>query len=222
AKESIIEKNYIRFPAGFSGIVHGCQTIFLDATNIDTTNLVNIVTRRTSYIDILVGGNFKREINTQFFNKVNNLGTNKKINTSFNLDSSLSLKLNFINSGDIDEFIEGSGIISNNFGFSKEFKIEQAKISSNSTEILNINIGSLPFYGGFYRIQINGKIEPKIDFNKNSLDGRLKEPINIDEETTITVIPWNILIGIIIIIIMILTIKHFKRRKNNLNQPIQI
>ncbi len=222
AQESIIEKNYIRFPAWFSWIVHGCQTIFLDASNIDTTNLVNIVTRKTSYIDILVWWNFKREINSKFFDKVNNLGTNKKLNTSFNLDSSLSLKLIFINNWDIDEFIQWSWSISNNFWFSKEFEIQQSKISSNSTENLNINIGNLPFYGWFYKIQINWTIEPKIDFNKDSLDSRLKEPININEQTTIIVIPWNIIVWIIILIIMIFTIKHFKRKKNNLNQPIQI
>lgn len=222
AQQSIIEKNHIRFPAWFSWIVHGCQTIFLDETSTDKTNLVNIVTRKTSYIDILVWWNFKREINTQFFNRVNNLGTNKKINTSFNLDSSLSLKLNFINSWDIDEFIQWSWTISNNFWFSKEFTIQQTKISSNSTEILNINIGNLPFYWWFYKIQINWKIEPKIDFNKNSLDSRLKESININEETTITVIPWNIVIWIIILIIMIFTVKQIKKRRNNLDQPIQI
>lgn len=222
AKESIIEKNYIRFPWWFSWIVHWCQTYFLDTTDSDAPNLVNIVVRKRSYIDILVWWKFKREIVLERLNKVNNLWTNKKINTTFNLDSTLSLKLSFKNSWDIDESFIWSGKIFNKFWFSKDFDIKQTKLISNSKEVLIANMGRLPFYGWVFQIQISWNIQPQIDFNKESLDSKLKDPINIEEETTIIIIPRNIIILIIVIIIMIFTIKHFKKKKNNFDQQVQI
>jgi hypothetical protein len=83
-------------------------------------------------------------------------------------------------------------------------------------------MGRLPFYGWVFQIQISWNIQPQIDFNKESLDSKLKDPINIEEETTIIIIPRNIIILIIVIIIMIFTIKHFKKKKNNFDQQVQI
>jgi len=216
AQKSIIEKSYIRFPAWFSWIVRWCQTLFLDKQKSNLNDSVNVVVRKTNYIDILVWWNFKREISIKDFSKTNNLSINKKINTIFNLDSSLSLQLNFVNNWDIDEFFSWSWTISNKFWFSKDFEIEKVKLLSNSTEVLTIPIWRLPFYWGFFNIQINWSLEPKIDFNKESLDDRLKKEIEIKENTIITVIPRNIIIWIIILIIMFFTIKHYKKKKKQL------
>ncbi len=212
SKQTIKEKTYIRFPAWFAGIVHGCMTYFLDATTT-TTNLVNVVVRQTSFIDILVWSNFKREIILKDFDKLNNWWWNKKLNTEFNFDSTISLKLNFINNWDVDELFIWSWKIYDNLWFSKTFEISQIRLSANSTKDFSINIWSLPFYGWFFKIEVNWNITPEILFNKDSLDPKLKEIIIVQEETTIKVIPWNIIIWIIIFVTIFFLIRHFKKRK---------
>ena len=211
AHQTITEKNSIRFPAWFSWIVHGCMTYFLDQTNADSTNSVNVVIRQTSYIDVLVGWKFKRDLNLQKFYNTSNRGTNRKINTEFNIDSTISLKLNFVNNWDINEYFEWSWKIYNSLWFSKDFRIWQTQLPANTTKKLSINIGNLPFYWWFFNIQINWNAQPEILFNQNSIDNKLKDQIQITEETTIMVIPWNIIIWIMVFIVTFFLVRYFKK-----------
>lgn len=216
AQKTIIEKNHIKFPAGFEWITHGCLTYFINNTNSDSNNWVNVIVRQTSYIDILVGSKFKREIKLEKFAKTNNLWSNKKINTEFNFDSTISIKLNFINSWDVDETFIGSWKIYDKFWFSKDFEIQETKLTSNSKTEISVNIWSLPFYWWMFKIELNWTIVPDIVFNKDSLAPKLKENITIKENTTITIIPRNIVIWIIIFLIIFFTIRKLKKRTNNL------
>lgn len=212
AHTTIIEKDSIKFPAWFDWIARGCLTYFLNQTNADL-NQINVVVRQTSYIDILVWANFNRGISLQFFNKTNYWSTNKIINIESNFDSTMSLALNFVNSWDIDESFSWSWKIYDNLWFSKDFEIPQTKLLANSTKKLLVNIGKLPFYWWFFKIQLNWSIDPEISFNKDYLDLNLKSAIKIQEETTIKIIPRNIIILVIVISITASLVRHFKKQK---------
>jgi len=177
--------------------------------NPDSSNMVNIVMRKTRYIDILVWSNFQRDISLQNFSK------NQSIQTQSNFDSTFSIKLNFINSWDINEFFQWSGIIYDKFWFSKTFDIPSQKITPNSQQQLEINIWRLPFYGWIFQIQIAWNIMPEILFNLDNLDPRLKKAISVQTQTTFTIIPRKTILWIIIIAIIIGGINYYKKKSHH-------
>jgi len=215
AKQTINEKDYIRFPAWFDGIVRGCMTYFLNQTKTDVNNQLNIVVRQTSYISILVWSNFKRSISIQQFDKTDNWWTNKKISTELNFDWDMILKLNFTNSWDVDELFIWSWRIYNKLWFSKYFEIPTTKLLTNTSKEISVNMWKLPFYWWFFKIELNWNIEPEILFNRDSLTPKLKEIISIQEETIINIIPRNIIIAVIVLLFAFSIIRYFIKRKKN-------
>lgn len=207
AQKTITYQASIQFPAWFGWIVHGCLTYTIADT--DSSNMVNIVMRKTRYIDILVWSNFKRDISLQNFSK------NQSIQTQSNFDSTFSIKLNFINSWDINEFFQWSGIIYDKFWFFKIFDIPPNKITPNSQQQLDINIWRLPFYWWIFQIQISWNIQPEILFNQDNLDPRLKQTILVQSQNTFTIIPRKIILSILIIALIIFSINYYKKKSHH-------
>lgn len=214
AKSEIEKKIYIKFPAWYEWISRWCITYFLNNQQ-DPNNMINIIVRKKLFIEALVWSNFKREVSIESNSENKKLfSANPKINIKKDdLNNWIIASVSIINSWDIDELFNWTGIIKNNYWVYREFVFENTEIKAQSKKEISVSLKDIPFYKWSYIVQIKWKISPQILFNKNSLKEELKKTIQIQEQTKIFIIPRNIIIWfLLLIIIIILIIK--KNRPN--------
>jgi len=215
ARSTIIEKSHIKFPAWFEGMVHWCLTYYIkNSQKTNPENMLNIVVRKTNFIDILVWWKYKREISLLKFDKSWFFWTNKKIQTNINKTNwKLQLNIHLSNSWDVDETLNATWSISNLFWFNKTFSLKSKKIKSNSEQLISIEVWNLPFYKWSFNINLILTSEPEIIFNKSNLPENLKSKITIKEFTKITIIPYSLIWRIILILWLFFIFKKTNIKK---------
>ncbi|MFA5747893.1 MAG: hypothetical protein WC872_02145 [Candidatus Absconditabacterales bacterium] len=220
AKSTETKNANVKFPGGFSGVVHGCITYYIaDAPvgnlNVGKNAMFNILVRKAKFVDALVGANFNRGISLKDFPS-KGISTNPKINLSFE-KSDLILKLNVVNSGSIDEKVSISGTISNIFGYKKDFNFDSTPLYADSIIQLIKNIGGMPYYKGLFTLKLNLISLVNLDFNTANFPEQIKNPITISESVKIFIFPWIIvgaIIGLVILILLLVYLfKHIKIEK---------
>lgn len=206
----VIQKSYVKFPAGMTGMVNGCLTYFVsnakDTTTIDSA-MFDVLVRKASFIDVLVGGKLSRNL------KLSN--EEKSINSYYDKEkNALILEVRFDNAGTVNEWVIMGWKISNIFGYSATFSGEVVKVLSDGSQVLKMKINNLPWYKWPFNVELNIGSNPEFDFDPASIPATMKKPIYIDAKTNVFVMPWMIIYilwGLIVLFVLIKIIsKHIK------------
>jgi hypothetical protein len=95
----VIQKSYVKFPAGLTGMVNGCLTYFVSNTKETTTidsAMFDVLVRKATFIDVLVGGELSRNL------KLSN--EDNSINSYYDSEKDLLvLDVKFDNAGTVNE-----------------------------------------------------------------------------------------------------------------------
>ena len=210
AWQTVRQKAKIKYPAGFSGMVNGCLTYYIaqDQSNLwDENNMFSVLVRRAKFINVLVGGELKR--NVQFSNSDA---------VSYYYDSQTDefvINISLTNSGNVDENLSITWVVTNAFGYKKDILIENIKMISDSTQNIEIRVGDLPRYKLSYNADLTMVGEPEFAFDVSS--DEMKQPVVIHLSLDMFHFPWIILAyvlwWIVVIILICYLVKHLKFQK---------
>lgn len=210
AKTKILQKAYVKFPAWLTGMVNWCLTYFVsnvkETTTIDSA-MFDVLVRKASFIDVLVGGELSRNLKLS--------SENKSINSYYDTEKDvLVLEVRFDNAGTVNEWVVMNGIVSNIFGYSAVFSGEVIKVLSDGSQVLRMELNNIPWYKWPFNVELNIVSNPQFDFDPVSIPDDMKESIYIDAKTNVFVMPWLIIYivwGVIILIILIkILARHLK------------
>ena len=212
AWQTVRQKAKIKYPAGFSGMVNGCLTysVAWNQPNMwDEDNMFTILVRRAKFIDVLVGGELKRDV--QFSN-------NDAV--SYYYDSKANqfvINISLTNAGNVDENVTVSGVVSNSFGYNKDISEEDIKVISDSKKDIQVVADEIPWYKLSYKADLTLIWAPEFAFDPATLPDSVKEPITIHLSLDMFQFPWIILVyvlwWIIFIILVCFLAKHLKFQK---------
>lgn len=212
AWETVRQKAKIKYPAGFSGMINGCLTysIVWNESNIgNDDNMFTILVRRAKFIDVLVGGELKRNIQ---FSDDNSL--------SYSFDSKANqfvINISLNNAWNVDENLKISWVVSNSFGYNKEILVENIKVLSDSKKDIQIVVDELPWYKLAYKADLTLVWTPEFAFDPATLPDSVKEPITIHLSLDMFQFPWIILVyvllGVVFIVIVCFLAKHLRFQK---------
>ncbi len=206
----VTQKSYVKFPAGLTGMVNGCLTYFVsnakETTTIDSA-MFDVLVRKATFIDVLVGGELSRSLKLS--------EENKSINSYYDVDKDvLVLEVRFDNAGTVNEGVVMNWEVSSIFGYSASFSGEVVKVLSDGSQVLKMEINNIPWYKWPFNITLDIESSPEFDFDPASIPNDMKESIYISAKTNVFVMPWLIIYllwGFIVLVVLIKTIsKHIK------------
>lgn len=206
----VIQKSYVKFPAGMTGMVNGCLTYFVsnakDTTTIDSA-MFDVLVRKASFIDVLVWWKLSRNLKLSTGNNAIKTFYDKK-------KDALILEVALENKGTVNEWVIINWKVSNIFGYSATFSGKVVKVLSDGSQVLKMEINNIPWYKWPFNVEVNIGSNPEFDFNPASIPDNMKDPIYINARTSVFVIPWMIIYilwGFIVLIVLIKSIsKHIK------------
>ncbi len=208
--QKVKQKAYVKFPAWLTGMMNGCLTYFVSnaktTTSVDSA-MFDVLVRKATFIDVLVGWELSRSL------KLSN--KNKSINTYYDSKKDvLVLEATFNNDGTINEWVIMNGTITNMFGYNVNFTGEVIKVLSDADQMLRIEVSDIPWYKWPFDVELNIISNPQFDFDPGSISDNMKESIYIDAKTNVFLMPW-ILIYIVWWFIVLITLikalaKHLK------------
>lgn len=212
AWQTVRQKAKIKYPAWFSGMVNGCLTysVAWDQSNMwDEDNMFTILVRRAKFIDVLVGGELKRDVQ---FSDDNSL--------SYYYDSKANqfvINISLTNAWNVDENVSVSGVVSNSFGYNKEISLENIKVVSDSKKDIQIIVDELPWYKLSYNADLTLVWNPEFAFDPATLPDSVKEPMTIHLSLDMFQFPWILLVyllwWIVFIVLVCFLAKHLKFQK---------
>lgn len=203
ANSELKQEYKIKFPVWFSWVSHGCLAYNIQNTNIWWWN-INMVFRKVHSIDILV-----------WWIQVKSKIKPTKISISWD-QASNRLIFDIENNWNVDQLVQISGTISNLFGYKQEFNIPEFVITAQEKQSISSNILNLPDYKWLFSIKLDVFHQPKFNFhiNNSNLNNEYTNPWIISISKTLMI--WNRFYVVSLSVIMLLiTIIIFKKRKNN-------
>lgn len=210
--QTVRQKAKIKYPAWFSGMINGCLTYYIlwDQSNVwDEDNMFSILVRRAKVINVLVGGELKRDVQ---FSDDNSL--------SYYYDSKANqfvINISLTNAWNVDENVSVSGVVSNSFGYNKEISLENIKVVSDSKKDIQIIVDELPWYKLSYNADLTLVWNPEFAFDPATLPDSVKEPMTIHLSLDMFQFPWILLVyllwWIVFIVLVCFLAKHLKFQK---------
>ncbi len=210
SKTKVKQKSYIKFPAGFTGMVNWCLTYFVSAdtttTNVESA-MFDVLVRKASFIDVLVWWKLSRNLKLS--------SENDAIKSFYDKQKkALVLEVVLDNAGTVNEWAVMDVEVSNIFGYNSLVSGEVIKVLSDDKSVLRMEVKNIPWYRWPFDISLNILSTPNFDFDSASIPNEMKEEINIKAKTSVFIFPWiplYIFVWIIVLIILIrLLSKHLK------------
>jgi len=152
-KETIQKIYQIAYPIGFSWLSHGCIAYYIAGMDIQNSEMLTVRIRSVKYIDVFVTD--RKAIQTI---KVSQSPILTKTDNEYILSFGLE------NQGNIEEKIHITSILSNIFGYQKEFTFDTI-IPANTWVILTTPSFVLPIYGWPFRFKSKISYTPQFNFN---------------------------------------------------------
>ena len=206
AWQTVRQKAKIKYPAGFSGMVNGCLTysVAWNQSNMwDEDNMFTILVRRAKFIDVLVGGELKRNVQ---FSDDNSL--------SYYFDTKANqfvINISLTNAWNVDENVTVSGVVSNSFGYNKEISVENVKVVSDSKNDIQVVADEIPWYQLSYKADLTLVWNPEFAFDPETLPDEVKQPVIIHFTLDMFHFPWIVLAYVLWWIVVIIFICYFAR-----------
>lgn len=209
ASWATVKKTYeIKYPIGFSGLSHGCLAYYVIGADIVDSSMFTIRIRSTKYIDVFVS-------NTTAMQSI-------KVSQSPILtktDGEHILSFGIKNEGNVEEKVHITSVLSNIFGYQKEFMFDTI-IPANSWVILTTPNFILPVYGWPFRFK--SKISYTPQFNFNIIGGTHPSKIYtwwIKISQTLVFV-WTRQSRTAILIILFIILWIFRKNKKAPNTPV--
>ncbi|MFA7298195.1 MAG: hypothetical protein WC010_00975 [Candidatus Absconditabacterales bacterium] len=156
-KQTIQKEYIIQHPIGFSGLSHGCLAYNIVGADINNGEIFTVRIRSIKYIDIFVSNS-----------KAVQMITLSQSPILTKIDNEYIITLGLINKGNVPEKLHITSVLSNIFGFQKDFAFD-VNIPANTGILLTTPSFIMPIYGGPYLFK--NKISYTPDFNFNITNG---------------------------------------------------
>lgn len=222
AWESVSVTAELTFPEWYSWPVLGCVTSQLADLPTAKTGMFDIQTRKANFIEVLVDGTITSslEILTQPTTEASNISNSNKItvykdpvalpNGSFPYKARLQL----LNPGNIAQEAVISIALTDLLG--KEYTTEQTSlIPAGEQRDVIVPLETLPYYKGQFTITASVIHTPNVEFEIAWIAQEDLAPKTLKETTTFVVIPWELIGGIALILLLLVRITRRKKHANN-------
>ncbi len=152
-QKTIQQKYSMKYPIGFSGLSHGCLAYNIVWWDITDSETFTVRIRSTKYIDVFVS-------DTKAIQTINL--SQSPILTK--VDDEYIISFWIANKGNIEEKLHITSVLSNIFGYQKEFTFDTI-IPANTWVILTTPTFIMPVYWGPYRFKNKISYTPQFNFN---------------------------------------------------------
>lgn len=193
---AVVKKNFkMKFPFGMEWIQHWCIAYNVaSVSDPNSKDMFDIVVRKANFMDVFVDNNVEIKNNIELEDITEqSLSSNKKIRSFLDENNDLILSFNLKNSSIIDEKITVTWAISDYFGYSKDFKIDEKIVYSNSKEVFQVNVWKLPEYKWIFKINFNVNYIPDFKFDTKNIKQDILAWWTISQSFSLVLIPWKIL-----------------------------
>ena len=209
ARGTVKQTASVNFPAGMAGTVNGCLVYSIFTENSLSNNIeqsdesattFDIVVRKASFINALVGGEIERNI------------VQDQIRVYFDgfINGNEHIEIPFTNKGNIDEKVSFSGTFSNIFGYSHDltgFKL----VNNGASQTIEMIVDDLPWYKCFFKIKGTLTSENNVTFNTDLLPDNAKQTNEMPVEISVFIFPRLLLIIVIAAILLAWGIRYLSK-----------
>ncbi|USN54497.1 MAG: hypothetical protein H6765_08275 [Candidatus Peribacteria bacterium] len=197
----------ITFPAGYAGMNYGCLTYQILDTEAATDEMFNVVTRRASFIDVLVDGNIELGIEVvpqQDDALVSNISDSKNIAVFYDDTTQQHVaKVVIKNIGNIPQEVSVSPAFKDLFTAQELENLTKKILPQQSASFVFPIEDILPFYDGPMSIEMVIEHTPVFEFTSDRITDAMRRSQTIILSASFFLIPWKVILGLLVLLALI-------------------
>ncbi len=213
----------IRIPLWMSGVVYWCIAYKLEDPEYKGMGwMFDLVVRRTAHINLFVWGEGTIKNAIKILPLTGGVfTTNKKIKAELDEDNRLKMSFLVENEGNITQDVNITWRIYNVFWFEKNFSIDHKKLAPWEKFTFTSDMGMLPFYKWFFKVQFFTQNTPIFDFDVGGIDDKLKQTWFVEENASLFMFSRAVVILAVILIFILYRAFFLKKKQSNIQPNVQ-